>query len=530
MHAASPSSGGGRGARVRRPKLVPLKKTPSGIRGLDEITFGGLPVGRPTLVCGDAGAGKTLFAAEFLVRGARDHDETGVFVSFEETEQELAQNVASLGFDLKELIARRRLAFDYVHIERAEIEEAGDYDLEGLFIRIGAAIDRVKAKRVVLDTLESLFGGLSNHAVLRSEIRRLFRMLKDRGVTAVVTAERGDGRMTRQGLEEYVSDCVILLDHRVLRQVSTRRLRVVKYRGSLHETNEYPFTIDAQGIRLSPVTSLHLDYPVDDRRVSSGVPTLDAMLGGRGFHRGDAILLSGTAGTGKSTLAAAFAEAACRRGERALYWAFEEPSAQLVRNMATVGVTLAPWIKKGLLRIDAVRATTFGLETHLAMLMNAAREFEPQVVVCDPVTTFIQAGEMSQVDALLTRFVDYLKARGTTAVYTTLTGGGEALESTAADCSSFMDAWILVRNLDEGHERRRALRVLKARGIDHQLRLRELVIGAGGPRLRDLPRAGAEPRDDDGEAPLGSRRDGRRGLDGKASRSRAREREAEEVR
>ncbi|HJQ96677.1 MAG TPA: circadian clock protein KaiC, partial [Candidatus Polarisedimenticolaceae bacterium] len=376
-----------------------LAKAPSGIQGLDEITGGGLPRGRPTLVCGSAGCGKTLMAMEFLVRGATQFDEPGVFIAFEETPVELAQNVRSLGFDLDELQKQKKIALDYVRVEPSEIEETGEYDLEGLFIRLGLAIDTVGAKRVVLDTIEVLFSGLSNASILRAELRRLFRWLKDKGVTAIITGERGDGTLTRQGLEEYVSDCVILLDHRVVDQVSTRRLRVVKYRGSAHGTNEYPFLIDEDGISVMPITSINLQHEVSDERVPSGIPRLDTMLAGEGYYRGSTVLVSGTAGSGKSSVAAHFTDASCRRGERCLYFAFEESPGQIKRNMRSIGVDLAPWEKKGLLKFHASRANQFGLEMHLASMHKLIEKFQPQSVVIDPISNLAQAGNRSEATA-----------------------------------------------------------------------------------------------------------------------------------
>jgi circadian clock protein KaiC len=362
-----------------------LPKAPTGIQGLDEITAGGFPRGRPTLICGSAGAGKTLLAMQFLVCGAIEYNEPGVFMAFEETANELAQNVRSLGFDLEEMAAEKKLLVDYVRIERSEIDETGDYYLEGLFIRLSAAIDSIGAKRVVLDTIENLFSGLQNEGILRAELRRLFRWLKDKGVTAVITAERGEGALTRHGLEEYVSDCVILLDHRVTDQVSTRRFRIVKYRGTAHGTNEYPFLIDEGGFSILPVTSLGLQHEVSEERISSGIPRLDTMLGGEGFYRGTTILVSGTAGTGKTSMAAHFVDAACRRGERCLYFSFEESPGQLIRNMRSIGLNLEQWIRKNLLQFHSSRATLYGLEMHLAMIHKIVHEFEPKVVVLDPV-------------------------------------------------------------------------------------------------------------------------------------------------
>jgi circadian clock protein KaiC len=464
-----------------------LPKAPTGIAGLDEVTLGGLPRGRPTLVCGGAGAGKTLFAMEFLLRGALGFDEPGVFMAFEENEQDLAQNIGSLGFDVEDLIAKKKLAIDYVHVERSEIEETGEYDLEGLFVRLGAAIDEVGAKRVVLDTLESLFAGFSNSAILRAELRRLFRWLKDRGVTAVITGERGEGTLTRQGLEEYVSDCVILLDHRVMEQVSTRRLRIVKYRGTSHGTNEYPFLIDEQGISVLPMTSLGLDHPASAERISSGVPALDAMLGGKGYFRGSSIMVSGTAGTGKSSVAAHFADATCRRGERCLLLAFEESPAQILRNMRSIGLELKGWIDSGLLRIEASRPTLFGLEMHLVHIHKRVKEFAPRVVIVDAVSNFTATGSVAQAEAMLVRMIDFLKTQGVTAKLVSLTPQGA--DASGTGISSLIDTWVLLHNVEVGGEHRRALQVLKSRGMQHSNQVREFAITSKGITL-----AGAAPR------------------------------------
>jgi circadian clock protein KaiC len=467
----------------RKPLSGSLPKAPTGIAGLDEITFGGVPRGRPTLVCGGAGSGKTLLAMEFLLRGAKEFGEPGVFMAFEESEEDLAQNVRSLGFRVEELIEEKKLAVDYVHVERSEIEETGEYDLEGLFLRLGTAIDEIGAKRVVLDTLESLFSGFSNPALLRAELRRLFRWLKDRGVTAVITGERGDGTLTRQGLEEYVSDCVILLDHRVNDQVSTRRMRIIKYRGTSHGTNEYPFLIDEQGISVLPLTSLGLDHPASEERISAGVPGLDAMLGGKGYYRGSSILVSGTAGTGKSSFAAHFADAACRRGERCLIFASEESPAQILRNMRSIGIDLAPWIKQGLLRIEASRPTLFGLEMHLVHMHKRVTQFDPRAVIVDPISNFTSSGSVEQVEAMLTRLIDFLKARSVTTLLINLTSGGDALERTQAGISSLIDTWVVLNDVEVGGERRRRLNVLKSRGMAHSNQVREFQITSKGIEL-----------------------------------------------
>ena len=463
-----------------------LPKALTGIQGLDEITGGGFPRGRPTLICGSAGAGKTLLAIEFLVRGATEFKEPGVFMAFEETAAELAQNVRSLGFDLEQLEKEKKLVVDFVRIERGEIDETGDYDLEGLFIRIGAAIDAVGAKRVVLDTIENLFSGLENQGILRAELRRLFRWLKDRGVTAVITAERGDGTLTRQGLEEYVSDCVILLDHRVTDQVSTRRLRIVKYRGTAHGTNEYPFLIDEDGFSVLPVTSLGLQHKVSDERISSGVPRLDTMLGGKGFYRGTTILISGTAGTGKTSLASHLVDAACRRGERCLYFSFEESPAQLIRNMRSIGLNLETWARKNLLQFHSSRASFYGLEMHLAIIHKVVKDFDPQVVVIDPVGSLIEAGNKRDAHTMLIRLMDFLKMRQITAFLTNLTSGGDAIEKTDVEISSIVDTWLFVRDIELNGERNRALYVLKSRGMAHSNQLREFLLTKQGVDLLDV--------------------------------------------
>ncbi len=463
-----------------------LPKILTGIQGLDEITGGGFPAGRPTLVCGSAGAGKTLLAMEFLVRGAMQYNQPGVFMAFEETAPELTQNVRSLGFDLDELAEAKKLAIDYVRVERSEIDETGDYDLEGLFIRLGAAIDSIGAKRVVLDTIENLFSGLQNEGILRAELRRLFRWLKDRGVTAVITAERGEGALTRHGLEEYVSDCVILLDHRVTDQVSIRRLRIVKYRGTAHGTNEYPFLIDEDGFSVLPVTSLGLQHRVSEERISSGVPRLDTMLGGDGFYRGSTVLVSGTAGTGKTSLAAHFVDAACRGGERCIYFSFEESPGQLIRNMHSIGIDLAQWSKKNLLKFHSSRATLFGLEMHLAIIHKIVQDFQPQIVVLDPVGSLIQAGNLRDAHTMLIRLIDFLKQRDVTGFLTNLTSGGAAIEKTDVEISSIVDTWLFVRDIELGGERNRAMYVLKSRGMAHSNQLREFLLTSHGIDLLDV--------------------------------------------
>lgn len=463
-----------------------IPKCPTGIAGLDQITEGGLPKGRPTLLCGTAGCGKTILAMEFLVRGAKEFDEPGVFMSFEETDNDLTQNVTSMGFDLPTLCARKKLFLDYVRVERSEIEETGEYDLQGLFIRLEHAIDTVGAKRVVLDTIESLFSGFSNINILRAELRRLFSWLKSKGVSAVITAETGDGKLTRHGIEEYVADCVVLLDHRIEDQSSIRRLRVVKYRGSLHGTNEYPFLIGETGVSVLPLSSLKLDHKAPTSRISTGVSRLDAMLGGRGFYRGTSILVSGGAGTGKSSLAAHFVQAACQRGERALYMASEQSTDEVVRNMRSIGIDLEPWLKRGLLRFYAARPGSFGLEKHLVTIHDVTATFDPKVVVIDPITNFASTGTYSEVKSMVTRVIDMFKSRQITAMFTSLTGGDSSPEMSAVGVSSQMDAWLLLRNLEYNGERNRGLYVLKSRGMAHSNQIREFVLTDHGVELLNV--------------------------------------------
>jgi circadian clock protein KaiC len=461
-----------------------IAKCPTGIKGLDEISGGGLPRGRPTLVCGGAGCGKTLLGMEFVVRGAVTYSEPGVFMSFEETSEELAKNVASLGFDLADLEKQKLLALDFVYIERREIEETGDYDLEGLFIRLGHAIDSVGAKRVVLDTVEALFSGFPNELIIRAEMRRLFRWLKDKGVTAIITGERGEGTLTRYGIEEYVSDAVIVLDHRVVGQSATRRMRFVKYRGSLHGSDEYPFLIDETGFSVLPVTSLGLDYAVSKERITSGIPRLDYMLGGQGYFRGSSVLLSGTAGSGKSSLAAYFADATCRRGERCLYLAFEESQDQIIRNMRSIGLDLAPWVDKGLLKFHATRPTFYGLEMHLAIIHKLTNEFQPRAVIMDPITNLTIVASNEEVKSVLMRLGDFFKNRKITSFFTNLTHPDQ-LEETSTGVSSLMDVWLLVLNVESYGERNRVFQILKSRGMAHSNQLREFLITDSGIDLVD---------------------------------------------
>ncbi len=465
--------------RSKTPKRSSLVKVATGIDGFDEITGGGLPQGRPTLVCGGPGCGKTLFALQFLVHGAA-HGESGVFVTFEETEEDILKNAASLGYDVPGLIARKRLALEYIRVERSEIEETGEYDLEGLFIRLDHALRTTKARRIVLDTIESLFAGLSNAGVLRAELRRLFAWLKDRGITAVITGERGTDTLTRQGLEEYVSDCVIFLDHRVTDQISTRRLRVVKYRGSSHGTNEYPFLIDQNGIAVLPVTSLQLIHRAPSDRVSTGLSWLDDMFGGKGYFRASSVLLSGGAGTAKTTLAAYFLDAACRRGERAICFQFEESPPQYTRNMRSVGLNLDRWVKNGLLRIEAARPTLYGLEFHLATMHRQVDETKPSVVVVDPLSSFFGSTH-DEVNSMVMRLIDYLKGKNITAVLTHLIPGSGASQEVEVGVSSLIDTWILLRNSPPGEEGGRHLSILKSRGMPHSAERRTFELTDDGP-------------------------------------------------
>jgi circadian clock protein KaiC len=465
--------------------LRALNKAPTGISGLDEITEGGLPQGRPTLIAGNAGCGKTLMAMEFLIKGITENNEPGVFVSFEEPVKDLIQNVASLGYNLNTFIKQKKLRIDHVQVERSEIEETGEYDLEGLFIRLGYAIDSIGAKRIVLDTLESLFSGFDNGAILRAELRRLFQWLKDKGMTAVITGERGNSSLTRQGLEEYVSDCVILLDHRIEDQISTRRLRIVKYRGSTHGTNEYPFLIDEDGITVMPVTSLNLNHPVLSKRISSGIPELDTMLGG-GFYKSSSILLSGTAGTGKTNVAGNLVNDTCESGDKCLYIAFEESPQQVIRNLHSIGIDLNKHVQKDLLQFRAVRSSSQGLEMHLATLYKIIKEYKPAVVVMDPITTLASSGTQKDVQIMLSRMMDMLKAEKITCLLTSLTQGSDYLEQTENSVSSFADTWLLLRDYEVNGERNRLIYVLKSRGTNHSNQVREFVISNEGIKLVEV--------------------------------------------
>ncbi len=472
--------------KAQRAPLDTLPKCPTGIKGLDEVTGGGLPQGRPTLVCGNAGCGKTVLGMEFLVRGTTEYEEPGVFMSFEESEDDLIKNFKPIGFDLPALIKRKKIALDYVSVDRGAIEETGEYDLEGLFIRLALAIDQVGAKRVVLDTIESLFSGLSNEGILRAELRRLFSWLKERGVTALITAEQGRDTLTRHGLEEYVADCVIALDHRVIDQISTRRLRVIKYRGSVHGADEHPFLIQPTGISLLPITSLNMDHTAPTDRVSTGIERLDTMLGGKGYYRGSSILVSGSAGTGKTSVGVHFVDSACRKGHRAVFLAFEESPSQIVRNMRSIGIDLDPWEQKGLLRFHAIRPTRYGLELHLARIHALIDDFKPAVVVIDPVSNLVSIGSISEVKIMLTRLIDFLKTYEITTLCTDLTSGEKSAQQTEIGLSSLMDTWILLRSLESDGERNRTMYIAKSRGIAHSDQVREFLLTDNGVELVDV--------------------------------------------
>jgi circadian clock protein KaiC len=467
---------------IKRNDLLP--KAPTGIIGLDEITYGGLPRGRTTLIAGSAGSGKTLLSMEFLVRGAKEFNENGVFMAFEESDKELISNVSSLGFGLDELVRENRIHLDHVHVDPKEIEETGEYDLEGLFIRLDYAIKQVKAKRVVLDTIESLFSGFSNPLILRAELRRLFTWLKNRGVTAIITGERGDSTITRQGLEEYVSDCVIVLDHRVKDESSTRRLRIVKYRGSMHGTNEYPFLIDESGFSVMPITSLSLNHTAPEEHVSSGVPELDSMLDNKGFYRGSSILVSGTAGTGKSSLSATFTEAACKRGERVVYFSLEESPAQIIRNMQSIGVHLEKFIEEGQLSFHSIKPTMTGLEMHLTIMHKIISRHNPSSVVVDPLNSFLSGTNTMEAKALAMRLIDFLKMKSITGFFTYLSSMGNDIEHNFI--SSLIDTWILLRDIESSGERNRGIYILKSRGMNHSNQIREFILSDKGIKLIDV--------------------------------------------
>ncbi len=468
------------------PSTERLQKCPTGIKGLDEITGGGLPKGRPTLICGGTGCGKTLLAMEFLLRGAIDHDEPGVYMSFEEKSEELTTNFASLGFDLNGLVAAKKLNLDYVHIDRSEIEETGVYDLGGIFIRLGHAIDSIGAKRVSIDTIETLFSGFSDEMILRAELKRLFDFLKSKGITAVVTGEKGEQNLTRFGLEEYVADCVLLLSHNVSEQVATRRMRIVKYRGSAHGTNEYPFLIDEKGFSVLPISSLGLEHAAPSKRVSTGIPRLDAMMEGKGYFQGSSILVTGTAGTGKSSMAALFVDAACRHGERCLYFAFEESRNQIIRNMRSIGIDLEQWVNSGLLEFRNSRPTLYGLEMHLVTMHKAIEEFKPAIIVVDPISNLVAAATEREVKSMLSRLIDFLKMQGITAFCTDLTASTTSLERTEIGISSLMDTWLLLQAIEESGERNRRLYILKSRGMQHSNQVREFYLTDNGIILQDV--------------------------------------------
>jgi len=460
-----------------------LEKTPTGITGLDEITDGGLPKGRPSLICGSAGSGKTMFAMKFLAHGA-EIGEPGIYVSFEETPEELIKNFASLDLDLKTLEEQKKLGFEYIYIERSEIEETGEYDLEGLFIRLAYAVNQIGAKRIVLDTIEALFSGLPNEATIRAELRRLFKWTKDQGLTAIITGERGEKTLTRYGLEEYVADCVILLDNQVINKIATRNLRIIKYRGSAHGTNEYPFLMDESGITILPITSVGLDHSASGDHVPTGIERLDAMLDGKGYYNGSSILVTGAAGTGKSSIAAKFTDVTCKTGGKCLYFAFEESPKQIIRNMKSINIDLGQWADKGLLKFHATRPTLYGLEIHLVTMYKMINEFEPDVVIFDPISNLITVGSPDEVKSMLTRLIDFLKSREITALSTSLSVIGQI--DTDVGISSLMDTWVDLKAVECNGERNRTIDIIKSRGMEHSNQLREFQLSNDGIKIVDV--------------------------------------------
>lgn len=460
-----------------------LPKARTGILGLDEITAGGFPAGRPTLICASAGCGKTVLAMEFIVRGIREFGEPGLFISLEESVSSLIANFESLGFDLHGLIDANKLAILHINLSGEPHLDGGEFSLDALMLRMRAAIDRVGAKRIAVDTLESLFATMPNQRILRWELARLFDWLRDNQLTTVLTAERGDGELTREGLEEYVSDCVLVLDHRITEQTAKRRLRIVKYRGSSHGLDEYPFLITNHGVSVIPVSSVNLDSKVGKQRVSSGVSDLDQMLNGEGYFKGSTILISGKAGTGKSSLGAAFVHAAASRAERTHYFAFEESESQIVRNMQSIGVDLQPMLNNGTLSIEAYRPTLHGLEEHLLAITTRVIEVDPACVLLDPVTNFLAVGNILEVKSMLTRVLDDLKDQGITVMMTALTSGSAEPDETIVHVSSLVDTWIALDNTPVGSERRRALYIIKSRGMNHSQSVAGMTLSEHGINL-----------------------------------------------
>ena len=471
---------------INQEELSELEKTPTGIQGLDHVTYGGLPAGRPTLVCGGPGCGKTVLGMEFLIRGALEYDQPGLFISFEESEEALLENLSSLTFPVRELVSQDKIRINQIFVDHLQVLQAGNFSLDGLLIQLEHGVKQTGAKRVVLDTLGKIFSVLADSAMLRREIARLFQWLRDQDLTAVVTAEEGRGSLSRYGFEEYVSDCVIVLDHRIKDQISKRRLRIVKYRGSNHVKDEIPFLIGERGLSVFPITTALLDHQVGRERVSTGVESLDEMFGGEGYYRGSTVLVTGKAGTGKSSLASAFAAAACERGERALYLAFEESPSQLMRNMESVGIKLAEKQTGGNLEIHAFRPSLRGLEEHLINISQLVETFQPTCVVMDPITGLVEIGSEREVKSMLTRTLDLLKSKGITLFFTALISGSGRPDETDARVSSLMDTWIGLDYEDEDHTRRRMIHIIKSRGMDHSAEKREFMITSEGLSVGDF--------------------------------------------
>jgi circadian clock protein KaiC len=483
-----------------------LKKCPTGIKGFDEITEGGLPCDRITLLSGSTGTGKTLLGIDFLINGATNYNEPGVFMSFEENQNELFEDVASLNLDLQSLVTEKKLVLEYVVLERRDMQSDGEFNLEGLFVRLELAIDSIDARRVVLDSIDSLFGGISDLGILRLEIKRLFRWLKNKKVTTLITGETTQGTYTRHGLEAYISDCILFVDNRVHEQISTRRMRVIKYRGSNHGTNEYPFVIDKNGLSVIPITSAGLDHPGSSERLSTGIPSLSAMFNGGGYTRGSTVLASGTAGTGKTSLAAAFAVESCKRGERCLFLSYEESPGQLIENMSSIGFDLAPLIKSGLLMIVSTRPSFFGLEMHLLDLYKMLDDFKPRAVIIDPLTSLMGQGNQLEVQSMLTRMIDALKSQGITGFFTSLVSSTQPNDTSGEiGVSSLIDTWIVVRELEEseGRKRIRGLYIVKSRGMGHSSDVHKLVMSDSGLTLISMAAdatAGAKQKGKTGKA------------------------------
>ena len=458
----------------------------TGVKGLDDVLGGGIPQGHAMLLVGKPGTGKSILSMEYLLHGIELHKENGVYISFEESEKQIISNAASFGWKFEEMVKKNKLAISYIDMQPEQMRTVGDYDLSALILRVKGAIKKVNARRVVIDGINNLLSTFDDERIIRSDLLRLIREIKEVNATIFITGERGHDSWSKMGFEEYLADGLMHLDNRTDGNYQTREIQVVKCRGINHYTGKSPFIINSEGMSIRPLITADFDYKVLKSRVSTGIADIDNMLGGKGLYRGSTVYITGPSGAGKTSISSSFANGACSRGERALFLAFEESSDQIIRNMKSIGLSLDKWVNEKLLYFYTARATTNSLEGHLDNIMTMVREVEPTCVVLDPISAFRPIANENETKLMLIRLNDYLRARKITTVFTALSSDGEYSEHADVQLSSIADTWIVVRIMDYKGERNNVMQLMKSRGMSHSRQMKEMYFTGNGLKLQNV--------------------------------------------